>query len=444
MSANHKSAPLTKKKVMRYLEENRKRTLALLAPLDDDDLTRQYSPLMSPLVWDLAHIGYFEELWVSRRIGGRPALIAANDDFYDAFNHGRDERADLPILTPVQARRYLEAVREMTLATLETIDFDDRDPLLADGFIFTNLIQHEQQHRETMLATLQLRDAEYPLPDPQTFADTYDLDHPPAGGGTAVTEVELPGGRFQMGTDTGLWAYDNEKPAHETEVAPFAIDAAPVTNGEFAEFIADGGYDDERHWSAEGWQWRQAENAGAPLFWSLGDSGNFVRRRFGTTEAIPANQPVQHVSWFEADAYARWAGKRLPTEVEWEFAAVGGPAQTRWPWGNDRIGPARVNIGARRFAPATVGDLPRGATVDGIGHLVGDVWEWTSSGFTGYPGFEAFPYREYSEVFFGGNYRVLRGGSWATEGESIRSTFRNWDHPERRQIFAGFRCARDV
>jgi len=170
--------------------------------------------------------------------------------------------------------------------------------------------------------------------------------------------------------------------------------------------------------------------------------------RFGWEEDLPLDEPVQHVCWYEADAYARWAGRRLPTEAEWEKAASWGSDGHKrpYPWGDEDPGPHLANLDQRHFRPAPVGAYPRGATPGAAGgchHLLGDVWEWTSSDFEPYPGFRSHPYREYSEVFFGSGYKVLRGGSWATSPLAVRTTFRNWDHPIRRQIFAGFRCARD-
>ena len=213
----------------------------------------------------------------------------------------------------------------------------------------------------------------------------------------APGEVVVEAGPFTLGTSDDAWAYDNERPAHEAETAAFAIDRGPVTNGAYAGFIAAGGYANDEHWSEAGRAWRDEENPTAPLHWGEG-----VVARFGREEPLDPDEPVQHVSFYEAEAFARWAGKRLPTEAEWEKAARAG-----------------------------------------VLYGVGEVWEWTPSPFVGYPGFAAFPYPEYSEVFFGDEHRVLRGSSWATHPSVARPSFRNWDLPQRRQIFAGFRCAAD-
>jgi iron(II)-dependent oxidoreductase len=315
------------------LAHARKRTEALLEPLEDEQLTRQVSPLQSPLAWDLAHIGYFEEHWLLRNGNGELG------DLYDSFAHERAERGTLPILSPGEARAYVRKVREEVLERLPELAKDD--------FLVRMVAQHELQHVETMTQTLALAG----------LAGADQLPKVEAGG-----DVLVPGGPFTVGSDEP-WAYDNERPAHVVDLPPFRIDRALVTNAEYGEF--------------------------AP-----------------SPEAGRDDEPVQHVSFDEAEAYARWAGKRLPTEPEWEKAAK--------------------------------------LLDDELEHARGAVWQWTSSFFDGYPGFRAYPYREYSEVFFGQTYRVLRGGSWVTDPLVARTTFRNWDLPERRQIFSGIRCASDA
>lgn len=419
------------------LEAARRRSTDLLAPLDDDQLVRQHSPIMSPLVWDLAHVGNFEELWLLRAVNGDQPIDATLDDVYDAFRHPRPNRPSLPLLSPTEARRYLAEVRGRALNVLDRVEFGNDNRLVHDAFVYGMVVQHEHQHDETMLATIQLIDGEgyRPLASPLPPAS------PPA-----TSEVRVAAGPFVMGTDTYPWAYDNERPAHVVDLAAFWIDTTPVTNRAYLEFVADGGYRDRRWWSDEGWAWRAEGNVEHPLFWSREGAGSWSRARFGWREELPPDEPVQHVSWHEAGAYARWAGRRLPTEAEWEKAASWAPDGDKrlYPWGSgaDDI-ESRANLGQRRFGPMQVGSHPTGTSAYGCHQMVGDVWEWTSSDFAPYPGFASFPYPEYSEVFFGSGYKVLRGGSWATHPAAVRNTFRNWDHPIRRQIFSGFRCARD-
>ncbi|WP_117213095.1 ergothioneine biosynthesis protein EgtB [Allorhizocola rhizosphaerae] len=413
------------------LERTRARSRVLTDAVDDDDLVRQHSALMSPLVWDLAHVGNQEELWLVRDVGGREPVRQDIDQLYDAFKHPRSDRPTLPLLGPAEARAYIGTVREKVLDLLDSVPLEGR-PLVEQGFAFGMIVQHEQQHDETMLATHQLRRGEPVLSAPP----------PPASAGSVTGAALIAGGPFTMGTSLEPWALDNERPAHQVHVPAFFIDRAPVTNAQYREFIDAGGYEDRRWWTDAGWAHRQEAGLTGPMHW-FGD-GTYVR--FGRREPIVPDEPVVHVCWYEADAFARWAGKRLPTEAEWEKAARHDPASgrsRRYPWGDEDPGPQHANLGQRHLSPAPVGAYPAGATPAGVHQLIGDVWEWTSTDFHGYPGFSAFPYKEYSEVFFGTEYKVLRGGSFGTDAAACRGTFRNWDYPIRRQIFSGFRCARD-
>jgi iron(II)-dependent oxidoreductase len=414
----------------------RDRTTLLTTCVDEPDLTAQHSPLMSPLVWDLAHIGNQEEQWLLRAVGGQEALRPEIDSLYDAFEHPRAERPALPLLPPRQARAYAAEVRARVLDVLEGTALHGTR-LTEAGFAFGMIAQHEQQHDETMLITHQLRRGPQALTAP---------DPGPAPLFTGPREVLVPGGEFAMGTSEEPWALDNERPAHRRHVPPFLIDTTPVTNAEYQAFIDDGGYDEPRWWAPEGWAHIRRHAIRAPLFWRR-DGGQWLRRRFGVTEAVPPDEPVLHVCWYEADAYARWAGRRLPTEAEWEKAARFDPAtgrSMRYPWGDADPAPEHANLGQRHLRPAPAGSYPAGESPLGVRQLIGDVWEWTASDFLPYPGFRAFPYREYSEVFFGPEYKVLRGGSFAVDPVACRGTFRNWDYPIRRQIFSGFRTARSA
>jgi iron(II)-dependent oxidoreductase len=418
------------------LSASRARSTALTDAVDEADLVAQHSPLMSPLVWDLAHIGSQEELWLVRDVGGREPLRPEIDGLYDAFQHSRASRVALPLLTPSETRRYVAEVRDKALDALARTPLTGRR-LVENGFAFGMIVQHEQQHDETMLATHQLR----------TGPAVLHADPPPSGSPLPVREVLVPAGGFTMGTSTEPWALDNERPAHATHVDAFWIDTAPVTNGWYAEFVDAGGYDQPRWWSEAGWRHRVDAGLVAPQFWKRDGSGQWYRRTFGVLAPIVVDEPVVHVSCHEADAFAAWAGKRLPSEAEWEKAARFDPVSgrsRRYPWGDEDPTPEHANLGQRHLRPAPVGAYPRGASALGVHQLIGDVWEWTSSGWHPYPGYETFPYPEYSEVFFGGDYRVLRGGSFGTDPSALRSTFRNWDHPIRRQIFSGFRLARDA
>jgi len=418
------------------LTRTRQRTLRLVE-FEDDELCRQYDPLMSPLVWDLAHIGQQEELWLLR--GGsldRPGLLPAEvDGLYDAFVHPRASRGELPLLSPSEARGYLQAVRTRAFDALDSLRDDD------GGFTFGLVVSHENQHGETMLQALNLR-CGAPLLDAGTAL--------PAGRpGAAGSSVLVPGGSFVLGVDAEAepFSLDNERPAHVVDVPAFRIGRVPVTNAEWRAFIGDGGYGRPELWSTSGWAHCQQAGLVAPQFWNT----DGTRTRFGRTEAIPDNEPVQHVTYFEAEAYAAWVGARLPSEVEWEKACAWDPAtatRRRYPWGAAPITPQRANLGGDALRPAPVGAYPDGASAYGAEQMLGDVWEWTSSPLRPWPGFTPMIYDRYSAPFFdgagGGDYRVLRGGSWAVAPDILRPSFRNWDHPIRRQIFAGVRLAWDV
>jgi len=416
------------------LTRSRARTLGLTDVLDDADLCAQHSPLMSPLVWDLAHIGNQEELWLLRDVGGREPVRADIDELYDAFKHARRDRPALPLLEPRPARHYTGTVREKVLDVLEHVPLTG-SRLREGGFAFGMILQHEQQHAETMLATHQLRAGGPVLAAPA----------PPAPTVAVTGEVLIPAGPFTMGTSTEPWALDNERPAHEVDLPAFFIDAAAVTNGQYRQFVSAGGYAEPRWWSSEGWQHRREADLTAPMHW-LRDGDGWLCRQFGQVRPLVEAEPVVHVSYHEAAAFAAFAGKRLPTEPEWEKAARFDPAtgrSRRYPWGDDDPDSTRANLGQQHLSPAAAGAYPAGASPAGVHQLIGDVWEWTSTDFTGYPGFVAFPYREYSEVFFGPKHKVLRGGSFGTDRLACRGTFRNWDLPIRRQIFSGLRLARD-
>jgi gamma-glutamyl hercynylcysteine S-oxide synthase len=419
----------------RDLARARDRTLRLVE-FDDDELRRQYDPLMSPLVWDLAHIGQQEELWLLR--GGnpdRPGMLApAVDGLYDAFVHTRASRVGLPLLTPTEARAYCRTVRAAALDALDALPEDGGgEPEFAFGLV----ISHENQHDETMLQALNLRAgppllrARSPLP----------VGRP----GLAGTSVLVPSGPFVLGVDaaTEPFSLDNERPAHTVDVAAFRIGRVPVTNAEWQHFIDDGGYTQRRWWSQRGWEHRQEAGLRAPQFWNR----DGTRTRFGHVEDIPADEPVQHITYFEAEAYAAWAGARLPTEIEWEKACAWDPhteTRRRYPWGAAEPTSDLVNLGGDALRPAPVGAYPAGASAYGVEQMLGDVWEWTTSPVRPWPGFIPMIYERYSQPFFDGDYRVLRGGSWAVASSILRPSFRNWDHPNRRQIFSGVRLAWDA
>ena len=402
------------------LEAARDQTRRLVAGIDEEDLERVHSPLMSPLVWDLGHIAAFEDLWLAHRHGGLELLRPDLMEVYDAFETPRAGRGSLPYLRRAEAEDFLDDVRRRV-----------RELPVGDGYLHELVARHERQHGETMLQTLNLARIARPgaeEPPPSAMATPTGLDL-----------VAVRGGRVPIGAGDDGFSYDNERPRHTVRVAPFRIGRVPVTNGDWLLFVRDRGYARREWWSEAGWAWRTAERIERPLNWL---SDELEWRLAAGAGPIELDRPVIHVSWYEADAFARSRGLRLPTEVEWEAAASWDGSGRRSP---DFAQPGAANlIDAGLFGPAPAGAFPDGATACGALGMIGDVWEWTSSEFRGYPGFVAKPYREYSEVFFGPEHRVLRGGSFATSATVISPSFRNWDYPQRRQIFAGVRLAADA
>jgi iron(II)-dependent oxidoreductase len=413
------------------LTEARERTLAIVARVSDENLERVHSTLMSPLVWDLGHIAAFEDLWLVHRFGDRPLLHDELTAVYDAFETPRAHRGDLPYLRPEAARDYLAEVRERTLEVIEEQGV---------GEVHELVLRHEHQHNETMFQTLQLASLrDYDLSGRVRLPDR------PVPALTGLELVEIPAGECTIGATDDCFAYDNERPRHWTETRNYLIGRSAITNATYLTFVEGGGYQRREWWSDEGWAWKEQYDITRPAGWT---AENRTESRLGTLEPLDPDKPVVHVSWFEADAFARAHGGRLPTETEWEKAATWnqqtGQASV-YPWGDELPIPGfHANLDQLGCGPAPAGAYRAGASPSGCFGMIGDVWEWTSSDFAGYPGFFAHPYREYSEVFFGPDYKVLRGGSWATRARVATPTFRNWDFPQRRQIFSGLRIARDI
>jgi iron(II)-dependent oxidoreductase len=377
---------------LRALAQTRERTLALVEHLSDAELERQHSPIMSPLVWDLAHIAAYEDLWLAHRHAGLPLLRPQLAELYDAFETPRAVRGEIELLDAGEAREYMRDVSERTAAAIERHG-------VGKGLIHEMVVRHELQHTETMRQAMALAGL---LPQGEPSLSTM---QEPEGW------IEIPKGPFAMGARPKGFAYDNERACFATQTVAFAIARRPVSRASWLRFSEGGGYERREWWSDEGWAWKEEYD---------------ITHHPSIAEAGRHDQaPACHVSWFEADAFARAHGARLPTEAEWEKAAT-------WEQGS---GPNADLAAGTSGAPSNR---------SGVLGETGRVWEWTGSWFNGYPGFKAHPYREYSEVFFGRDYRVLRGGSWATSPRVATPTFRNWDLPQRRQIFAGVRLVKDL
>ncbi len=404
--------------IVAELEAARTHTLALVDPIIDADLERQIDPLMSPLVWDLAHIAAYEDLWLVHRHAGEPLLKADLAACYDAFETPRTIRGEIELLDAAGARDYLSDVRERTLRAVRSHGVD---PVLHEL-----VLRHEQQHTETMLQTLLLSGLPgYDHPDRRP-TPSADRRH------SGLEFVAVQGGEVELGAPDGRFSYDNERPRHRAVVAPFQIGRTPVTNATWLAFAEGGGYERREWWTDEAWAWKEEYDLTHPLHWARRPDGAWTEHTVHGSRPLDPDRPAAHVSCFEAAAIARAHGARLPTEAEWEAAAT---------WDQPQLG--RANLGQLAFDTTPAGAFPDNASACGALDMLGNVWEWTSTEFDGYPGFEAHPYREYSEVFFRSGYRVLRGGSWATQARVATPTFRNWDLPQRRQIFAGVRLAKN-
>ncbi|MEM6837975.1 MAG: SUMF1/EgtB/PvdO family nonheme iron enzyme [Cyanobacteria bacterium P01_C01_bin.120] len=400
----------------------RQSTLNLIQDLTDAEFYQQAHPDFSPVGWHLGHIGFAESLWLLEHLQRSPCPYPQYQQLFAADGLPKAQRQNLPTLSDLLA--FITDVRDRTLAYLETA------PLETQLRLWRWLLQHESQHAETATYLLALH--RWQTPKAATTQEAVTVPLPVLKMPSTENMVRIAGGEFTMGTDT-LDALDNEQPVCLTQVDDFWLDQTPVTVAAYTEFMAAGGYDNSQWWHPEGWIWRQRYEITQPLYWRCGDA----------TEALP----VCGVSWYEADAYACFMGKRLPSEVEWERAARWHPEQQvmqSMPWGNGAVNQQRGNFGGDRGDVTQVGQFPAGRSATGCDDLLGNVWEWTSTWFAGYPGFQAYPYKGYSQAYFDRAHRVLRGGSWATRPWVLRPTFRNWYQPHVQQVFAGFRCALEI
>lgn len=399
------------------LQQCRSRTLKLFEKIDDTTFYQQIHPDFSPIGWHLGHIGYTEALWLLEFSAQYPPLFPQYRQLYAADGLPKKERVKLP--TPAQTREQLEIIREKVLKHLENLEIAT---LQKQERLWHFIIQHESQHGETIAILLHL----------QQWHQKNNLQIPQSPNPCFLPKnemIEIPAGSFEMGSDA-IEALDNERARHYRHLETYWIDTYPVTCGQYREFIAAGGYDNPKWWSQEGWQWLQANAIKQPLYW--------------IDNPALDNHPVYGVSWYEADAYSRFVGKRLPTEAEWEKAASWDAANATkrlYPWGEAKP-TFQCNHDILIGGTTPVNAYPEGVSFYGCYDMLGNVWEWTSSFFEGYEGFQFYPYPGYSQIYFDGKHRVLKGGSWATRPWVLRCSFRNWYHPEVRQILAGFRCVK--
>lgn len=416
------------------LEEARARTLALVSDLSDEQMMGARADIVNPLRWEIGHVAWFQERWILRHHYGRPAVREENDALYDSAAVAHDTRWEIALLARAETLNYMQTVLERS-----TELYRQSPPSKEGRYFFLLSLFHEYMHSEAITYYRQTLGYSAPV-----LCAHKELN---SDGGPWPGYAEIPGGRYVIGSaEREPFVFDNEKWAHVVTVQDFAIARAPVTNAEYRAFVEDGGYARSRWWSEQGWQWRARAHAQHPVYWHK-EGNDWFYRYFDRFLPLPDHHPVMHVNWYEADAYCRWAGARLPREAEWEVAAASSPQQnsngesSRFPWGDEPPSRQRANLEWRAAGTVDVGALADGDSGYGCRQMIGNVWEWTADDFLPYPGFSADPYKEYSEPWFG-THKVLRGGCWATRPLIINNNYRNFFTPDRRDIFAGFRTCR--
>jgi iron(II)-dependent oxidoreductase len=439
--------------IYRDLQQCRRGTFKLFTDIDYDTFCRQAHPDFSPVGWHLGHIAYTEDLWLLQRCAGLKPVFPEYHQLFAADILPKKQRVFLPTLPEVEL--YLDAVRKKVLDYLEVAPIEEQERL------WRFIIQHESQHCETVAFVLQMQSKKEEgrgkkeegrgkkeegrrkkeegrrkkeegrrKKEEGILMPNAQFPMPYAPCPIPNSAIEIPGGEFYMGSDAAE-ALDNERSRHLCYLEAYSIDRYPVTCRQYRDFIESGGYQNPDWWSADGWKWLQSAKVDRPLYWSENPAFN--------------NHPVCGVSWYEAEAYCNFTGKRLPSEAEWEKAAswdAKNQTYRIYPWGEEQPNGSLCNHGNNIANTSPVDAFGKGASAAGCYDMLGNVWEWTASTFDAYPGFESYPYRGYSQVYFDGEHRVLKGGSWATFPQALRSSFRNWYYPGVRQIISGFRCAK--
>ena len=432
---------ISKNKLIEMLQDARQHTYELVDGLSAEQLMGPRMGTVNPLRWEIGHVAYFYEYFILRELYGEESILGNDraDALYDSIKVAHKDRWDLPLLSLHDTKAYMQAVLDKLSARLP-----DGFASEADSFIYQFGVFHEDMHTEAFIWARQT--LAYPTPN---FANAMDAQSLRSVGAHAGF-VDIPGGRFRLGAEANAaFMFDNEKYAHEVEVKAFSIAKAPVTNAEFAEFIAAGGYQHNDYWCDEGSEWKADNKVIHPGYWINNGDGQWLMRRFDQTMPLPANEPVIHITWYEANAYCRWADLRLPSETEWEVAALGEPDKNgnlsinkrRYPWGDNFPADDQSNLDGRALGCVDVAAHAGGDSAFGCRQMLGNVWEWTSDTFAPFPGFSADAYTEYSTMLFG-NTKVLRGGAWTSRSRMMHGTYRNFFEPHRWNIFSGFRTCK--
>jgi iron(II)-dependent oxidoreductase len=465
--SNSCPAALSSREILGAMRTFRARTLTLVADLDDQQIIGPRLSIVNPPLWELGHVAWFQEFWVLRHLQSRKPRRANSDNLYNSTDIAHDARWEILLPTRAETLRYMESVLD------DCLELVDRPGDLSseERYFLLLALFHEGMHAEALATTRQTLG----YAAPTIVNGTTERE---GAAGTCAGDVEVPGGTYLVGALPSFpFVFDNEKWAHEVTVEPFRIARAPVTNREYLDFVEAGGYRNAKLWSAEGWNW--LETGGTPLleqslmnffrrdatgaagyakskarlehprYWQQADNGSWQQRLFDRMAPLKPDLPVMHVSWYEAEAYCKWAGRRLPSESEWEIAASAehslaqSPRDRRhyFPWGDATPSSGRANLDWHNGGPVPVSEKESGDSAFGCRQMVGNVWEWTADNFMPYPGFTVDPYKEYSKPWFG-THKTLRGGCWATSSLLIRNTWRNFYTPDRADIWAGFRtCA---
>ena len=424
--------------LIHQLEDARKRTLNLIKGLNEDQLMGPRLATINPLRWEIAHAAYFYEFWILRNHFNEDPQLVDVDKLFDSIDIPHNERWDLPLPSFEETLAYMQRVYRNVLSHLMSNEPDSQRDYLTQYAIF-----HEDMHCEAFSYTRQT--LAYPGPK---FSSAQETQHAEI---SLMGDVSVPGGEFKLGANQdGDFVFDNEKWAHKCEVQPFQIARAAVSNTEYVEFVEQGGYARQEYWQEDGWKWRSEQSLQHPIYWRRTKNSGWEFRCFDQWKSLPPHAAVSHVSWYEAQAFCCWAGRRLPTELEWEVAAAGEPAQDgnglsvnkrKFPWGTETPTPELANLDGESLGTIDVSALPQGDSAFGCRQMLGNIWEWTDSIFSPYPGFTPDMYQDYSQPLFGIT-QVLRGGAWATRARLVRNTFRTYYGPDRNDVFAGFRtCA---
>lgn len=417
------------------IKNARKRTLELVDGLDQQQIIGPQLDIVNPLLWEIGHVAYFYEFWILRHRDGANSFLGNADQLYDSINIAHEDRWALPLLSLHETKTYMQQVQNAVIRRLQNGNTEQLDIYLTRYAVF-----HEDMHTEAF--TYSRRTLDYPVP---LFTDSI-VDDERYHAGSLEGDASIAGGNYLLGAEQNTgFCFDNEKWSHPVAIKPFAIARAATSYQQYAEFVDDGGYSKQQFWDEKGWSWLQTNKATKPNGWKKESNGNWLIKHFDQWLPLRPHAAVVHINWHEASAYCRWAGRRLPTEAEWELAASGSPEnineKKRYPWGNETLTENHANMNSRAMCSIDVAALPAGDSAYGCRQMLGNVWEWTADTFTPYPGFKADMYQDYSQPLFD-QTKVLRGGAWPTRSRMIRNTWRNYYGADRNDVFAGFRtCA---